>query len=93
MSGWIERFIGGQDKDRTAEQHGRLRRLREEYDVDLTPVSEQEREELAEGQIETVARAFRAEDQPVIREAPEAFRKILEDTQRGRGTGLFGGTK
>lgn len=90
-SGWIERFIGGQDRDRTAEQHGRLRRLREEYDVDLTPVSEQEREELAEGQIETVARAFRAEDQPVIREAPEAFRKILEETQRGRGTGLFAG--
>lgn len=91
MSGWIERFIGGQDRDRTAEQHGRLRRLREEYDVDLTPVSEQEREELAEGQIETVAKPFRAEDQPVIREAPEAFRRILEETQRGRGTGLFAG--
>ena len=89
MSGWIERFIGGQDRDRTAEQNGRLRRLREEYDVDLTPVSEQEREELAEGQIETVARAFRAEDRPVIREAPEAFRKILEETQKGRGVGVF----
>ncbi len=90
MSGWIERFIGGQDRDRTAEQNGRLRRLREEYDVDLTPVSEQEREELAEGQIETVARAFRAVPQPEIREAPEAFRKILEETQKGRGVGVFG---
>ena len=90
MSGWIERFIGGQDRDRTAEQNGRLRRLREEYDVDLTPVSEQEREELAEGQTETVAKPFRAEGQPVVREAPEAFRKILEETQKGRGVGVFG---
>lgn len=91
MSGWIERFISGQDKDRTAEQHGRLRRLREEYDVDLTPVSEQEREELEAGQIETVARPFRADPPLPVREAPEAFRKILEETQRGRGTGLFAG--
>ena len=91
MSGWIERFIGGQDRDRTAEQHGRLRRLREEYDVDLTPVSEQEREELEAGQIETVARPFRADPPLPVREAPEAFRRILEDTQRGRGTGLFPG--
>lgn len=91
MSGWIERFIGGQDRERTAEQHGRLRRLREEYDVDLTPVSEQEREELAEGQIETVAKPFRADPPTPIREAPEAFRKILEDVRSGRGTGLFPG--
>lgn len=91
MSGWIERFIGGQDRDRTAEQHGRLRRLREEYDVDLTPVSEQEWEELAEGQIETVAKPFRADPPTPIREAPEAFRRILEDVRSGRGTGLFGG--
>lgn len=89
MSGWIERFIGGQDRDRTAEQNGRLRRLREEYDVDLTPVSEQEREELEEGQIETVARPFRADTPTPIREAPEAFRKILEETQKGRGVGVF----
>lgn len=91
MSGWVERFIGGQDRDRTAEQHGRLRRLREEYDVDLTPVSEQEREELAEGQIETVAKPFRADAPTPIQEAPEAFRKILEDVRSGRGTGLFPG--
>lgn len=91
MSGWIERFIGGQDKDRTAEQHGRLRRLREEYDVDLTPVSEQEREELAEGQIETVAKPFRADPPKPIREAPEEFRKIMEDVRSGRGVGLFPG--
>ena len=90
MSGWIERFIGGQDRDRTAEQNGRLRRLREEYDVDLTPVSEQERQELAEGQIETVAKPFRADTPTPIREAPEAFRKILEETQKGRGVGVFG---
>ena len=97
MSGWIERFIGGQDRDRTAEQNGRLRRLREEYDVDLTPVSEQERQEfasgesseLAEGQIETVAKPFRADTPTPIREAPEAFRKILEETQKGRGVGVF----
>lgn len=98
MAGWIERFIGGQDKGRTAEQHGRLRRLREEYDVDLMPVSEQEREELAEGQIETVAKPFRADAPTPIREAPEAFRevpeafrKILEDVRSGRGVGLFPG--
>lgn len=91
MSGWIERFIGGQDRERTAEQHGRLRRLREEYDVDLTPVSEQEREELEAGQIETVAKPFRADAPTPIREAPEAFRKILEDVRSGRGTGLFPG--
>lgn len=91
MSGWIERFIGGKDRTTTAEQLGRLRSLRDEYGVDLTPVSEQEREELAEGQIETVARAFRAEDQPVIREAPEEFQRILEDVRSGRGVGLFPG--
>ena len=91
MSGWIERFIGGQDRDRVAEQHGRLRRLRDEYGVDLTPVSEQEREELAEGQIETVAKPFRADPPAPIREAPEAFRRIMEDVRSGRGVGLFPG--
>ena len=91
MSGWIERFIGGQDRDRTAEQHGRLRRLREEYGVDLAPVSDQEREELADGQTETVAKPFRADPPPVIREAPEAFRRILDDVRSGRGTGMFPG--
>ena len=89
MAGWLERFIGGQDRDRTAEQHGRLRRLRDEYDVDLTPVSEQEREELAEGQIETVAKPFRADPPLPVREAPEAFRRIMEDVRNGRGVGLF----
>ena len=91
MSGWIERFIGGQDRDRTAEQHGRLRRLRDEYGVDLTPVSEQEREELEAGQIETVAKPFRADPPKPIREAPEEFRRIMEDVRNGRGTGLFPG--
>lgn len=91
MSGWIERFIGGKDRTTTAEQLGRLRSLRDEYGVDLTPVSEQEREELAEGQIETVAKPFRADAPTPIREAPEAFRKILEDMRSGRGTGLFPG--
>lgn len=91
MAGWVERFIGGQDRARTAEQHGRLRRLREEYGVDLTPVSEQEREELEAGQIETVAKPLRADPPPVIREAPEAFRRIMEDVRNGRGVGLFPG--
>ena len=91
MSGWVERFIGGQDRDRTAEQHGRLRRLREEYGVDLAPVSDQEREELADGQTETVAKPFRADPPPPIREAPEAFRRILDDVRSGRGVGLFPG--
>ena len=91
MSGWIERFIGGQDRDRTAEQHGRLRRLREEYGVDLAPVSDQEREEMADGQTETVAKPFRADPPPPIREAPEAFRRILDDVRSGRGVGLFPG--
>ena len=89
MAGWIERFIGGQDRDRVAEQHGRLRRLREEYGVDLTPVSEQEREEDETGKIGTVSKPFRADPPPVIREAPEAFRKIMEDVRAGRGVGLF----
>jgi len=80
-SGWVERFIGGQDRARTAEQDGRLRRLREEYGVDLTPASEQERDEDGAG---TVARPFRAEEQPAVREAPEAFRRILEETQAAR---------
>ena len=48
-------------------------------------------EELEAGQIETVAKPFRADPPKPIREAPEEFRRILEDTQRGRGTGLFGG--
>lgn len=91
MSGWVERFIGGQDRDRTAEQHGRLRRLRDEYGVDLTPVSEQEREEDETGHIGTVSKPFRADPPPVIREAPEAFRKIMEDVRNGRGVGLFPG--
>ena len=91
MSGWVERFIGGQDRDRTAEQHGRLRRLREEYDVDLTPVSEQEREEDETGHIGTVSKPFRADPPTPIREAPEAFRKIMEDVRNGRGVGLFPG--
>lgn len=91
MSGWIERFIGGQDRDRTAEQHGRMRRLREEYGVDLAPVSDQEREELADGQTETVAKPFRADPPPPIREAPEAFRRILDDVRSGRGVGMFPG--
>lgn len=89
MAGWIERFIGGQDWDRVAEQHGRLRRLREEYGVDLTPVSEQEREEDETGKIGTVSKPFRADPPPVIREAPEAFRKIMEDVRASRGVGLF----
>lgn len=93
MSGWIERFIGGQDRDRTAEQHGRMRRLREEYGVDLAPVSDQEREELADGQTETVAKPFRADPPPPIREAPEAFRRILDDVRSGRGTGMFPGRR
>lgn len=110
MSGWVARFIGGQDRDRVAEQHGRLRRLREEYGVDLsspvanfrssaepnlrlTPVSEQEREELAEGQIETVAKPFRADTPTPIREAPEAFRRILDDVRAGRGVGIFPGKR
>ena len=93
MAGWLERFIGGQDRDRTAEQHGRIRRLREEYGVDLTPVSEQEREELAEGQIETVAKPFRADPPKPIREAPEAFRRIMEDVRNGRGVGIFPGKR
>lgn len=91
MSGWIERFIGGQDRDRTAEQHGRMRRLREVYGVDLAPVSDQEREELADGQTETVAKPFRADPPPPIREAPEAFRRILDDVRSGRGVGMFPG--
>ncbi len=108
-AGWVERFIGGQDRDRTAEQHGRMRRLREEYGVDLAPVSDQEREELADGQTETVAKPFRADEAsrsagtsgvglrpssdppPSIREAPEAFRRILDDVRSGRGVGLFPG--
>lgn len=93
MSGWVERFIGGQDRDRTAEQHGRLRRLRDEYGVDLTPVSEQEREEDETGHIGTVSKPFRADPPPVIREAPEAFRKIMEDVRAGRGVGLFPGKR
>ena len=91
MAGWLERFIGGQDRDRTAEQHGRLRRLRDEYDVDLTPVSEQEREEDETGRIGTVSKPFRADPPKPIREAPEAFRKIMEDVRAGRGVGLFPG--
>ena len=93
MSGWIERFIGGQDRDRTAEQHGRLRRLRDEYGVDLTPVSEQEREEDETGHIGTVSKPFRADPPTPVREAPEAFRRIMEDVRNGRGVGLFPGKR
>lgn len=93
MSGWVERFIGGQDRDRTAEQHGRLRRLRDEYGVDLTPVSEQEREEDETGHIGTVSKPFRADPPKPIREAPEAFRKIMEDVRNGRGVGIFPGKR
>ncbi len=93
MSGWVERFIGGQDRDRTAEQHGRLRRLREEYGVDLTPVSEQEREEDETGKIGTVSKPFRADPPTPIREAPEEFRRIMEDVRNGRGVGIFPGKR
>ena len=93
MSGWVERFIGGQDRDRVAEQHGRLRRLRDEYGVDLTPVSEQEREEDETGKIGTVSKPFRADPPKPIREAPEEFRRIMEDVRNGRGTGIFPGKR
>lgn len=93
MAGWVERFIGGQDRDRVAEQHGRLRRLRDEYGVDLTPVSEQEREEDETGHIGTVSKPFRADPPTPIREAPEEFRRIMEDVRNGRGTGLFPGKR
>lgn len=117
-SGWIERFVLRGDKAAKREQAERLRRLREEYGVELTPVSEQRKiRAVSDGQVSADAepsapQSRAATDKGILREdagagegekvsdtgkeaqepkkdVPEVFQRIMEETQKGRGVGIF----
>ena len=90
------------DKAAKREQAERLRRLREEYGVELTPVSEQRRiravsdgsdkgilrEDAGAGEGEKVSDTGKEAQEPK-KDVPEVFQRIMEETQKGRGLGVF----
>ena len=86
-SEWLERFFGGTDHSMADEQAARMRILRERYNVDLRPV-DPDRDNAAE----VLRLGLAPEDKPPVkRDVPEEYARILDEVQRGRGTGIFPG--
>ena len=99
-SGWIERFVLRGDRAAKREQAERLRRLRDEYGVELTPVSEQRKiRAVSDGSDKGILREDAGESEKVSdtgkeaqepkKDVPEVFQRIMEETQKGRGGGIF----
>ena len=99
-SGWIERFVLRGDRAAKREQAERLRRLRDEYGVELTPVSEQRKiRAVSDGSDKGILREDAGESEKVSdtgkeaqepkKDVPEVFQRIMEETQKGRGVGIF----
>ncbi len=92
-SGWLSRFFGGKDRDDRREQEERLRRLREEYNIDLRPVDpEAENAAQVKRLPQSDGCAAAKPDSPKASPVGE-YERILAEVQRGRGTGIFPGRK
>lgn len=90
-AGWLSRFFAGRDREDRREQEARLRRLREEYNIDLRPV-DPDNENTAQVKRLPQSDGCAAAKPDSPKASPEGeYERILAEVQRGRGVGIFPG--
>ena len=80
-AGWLCRFFAGRDRTDQEEQEARLRRLREEYNIDLKPV-DPDADNAAN--LTRIAKTVpETQQKPNPAGAPEKYAQILKEVQSG----------